>query len=157
MLGPHWSTQASTSITPHPFDRKDKNGTPMFLAVTQLTMTALIDGTKRDAYGVGAMEATDPDMAVKSALAEALKKAGHQLGIGLYLWDEEARTAVEKAMKLDKATPAALKAAVYNLAREQLGKDKPTQAEVAKHFGVKPGELGEADVNRRILEEQGVL
>jgi hypothetical protein len=31
---------------------------------------------------------------VKTALAEALKKAGHQYGVGLYLWDESEREAV---------------------------------------------------------------
>ncbi|MEM2991059.1 MAG: Rad52/Rad22 family DNA repair protein [Halobacteria archaeon] len=50
------------------------------------------------AVGVGADVDSDPDKAVKTALAEAIKKAGHQFGIALYLWDEKERQAVEEAL-----------------------------------------------------------
>lgn len=48
------------------------------------------------ASGVGSDVASDPDKAIKTALAEALKKAGHQLGIGLYLWEESEREVIAK-------------------------------------------------------------
>jgi hypothetical protein len=41
--------------------------------------------------GIGANVNFDPDTAVKSAQAEALKKACHQFGIALYLWSEQER------------------------------------------------------------------
>lgn len=41
----------------------------------------------------------DMDKAIKTAYAEGIKKAGHQLGVGLYLWDDDIREAVEAEMK----------------------------------------------------------
>lgn len=148
VLGPAWSTQANTTIT-------ESDG--QYLAVTQLVLTAVVDEIKKDAYGVGAMRNKDADMAVKTALAEALKKAGHQLGIGLYLWDEDAREQVENRMKLDGASDGQLKVAVYNIARQKLGIERPTQAQVAKLFGVKTGDLADGMTNRNILIAEGVL
>ena len=50
---------------------------------------------RRDRYrshtGVGADVSFDLDKAVKTALAEAIKKACHQYGIALELWEEERR------------------------------------------------------------------
>lgn len=63
-----------------------------YLAVVSLTVRAL----GKQAVGIGADVAPDPDKALKTALAEALKKAGHQFGVGLYLWDEEEREIVQK-------------------------------------------------------------
>ena len=56
--------------------------------------------------GVGSDIAGDPDKAIKTALAEALKKAGHQLGIGLYLWEESEREVIaqERAKTARKVT-----------------------------------------------------
>lgn len=156
VLGSNWSTDAHTDVRDAKVPTRDglKDG---YLAVTQLHLTATIDGVEKSAYGVGVDRDLDPDKTAKTSLAEAIKKAAHQLGVGLYLWDETQRDAVERAMKLEKATPQALKAEVYRIAREKLGKDKPSQAEVAKLFKVKPGELGEAEVNRKILEAEGIL
>lgn len=47
--------------------------------------------------GVGAdVIGKDIDKACKTAMAEALKKVGHTLGIGLYLWDEDERKQLAK-------------------------------------------------------------
>lgn len=51
------------------------------------------------ASGVGSDIASDPDKAIKTALAEAIKKAGHQLGIGLYLWEESEREVIAQQRK----------------------------------------------------------
>lgn len=67
-----------------------------YLAVVQGTIEAL----GKSAAGVGADTANDPDKAIKTALAEALKKAGHQFGIGLYLWDESERAEVARQRKV---------------------------------------------------------
>lgn len=89
VLGASWSTSdLSTSLIP--LDGGTSGG--KFIATVALTLTAL----GKQAVGVGADVATDPDKAVKTALAEALKKAGHQFGIGLYLWQEEERAIVAR-------------------------------------------------------------
>jgi hypothetical protein len=44
--------------------------------------------------GIGADIDKDPDKAAKTALAECIKKSTHQLGLGLYLWDEKEREAI---------------------------------------------------------------
>lgn len=60
------------------------------------TVQGRIEALGKSASGLGADTASDPDKAIKTALAEALKKAGHQYGIGLYLWDEAEREIVAK-------------------------------------------------------------
>lgn len=148
MLGPNWSTSATTEVTP--LDGK-------FTAVCQLNLNANIDGIPKTAYGVGAMVNGDPDMAAKTALAEAIKKAGHQLGIALYLWDADARARVESKRKLSTASSASLKQEVFKIAKERLGKDAPTAAEIAKEFNVKPGALADGATLREILVKEGLL
>jgi len=150
VLGPNWSTYATTSVTELPNDA--------FLAVVELNLTATIDGVEKKAYGVGADKGKDVDKIAKTALAEALKKAGHQLGIALYLWDADGRKRAETRMKLDKNrdSEATLKRAVFDLAKAK-NADVSTAADVAKVFGVKPGELSDKDVLVRILEGEGVL
>ena len=82
---------------------------------------------------------------------------GHQLGIGLHLWDKDTRERIERKMDLAKASDAKLKAAVYQIARDRLDKTKPTAAEVAKLFGKTTQEMVEPDVNREILKAEGLL
>lgn len=149
VLGTAWSTDANTTL--------EATGDDKFLAKTELLLEAEIDGNVKKAYGVGAMVNRDPDMAAKTALAEAIKKAGHQLGIGLYLWDADTRDEVAKKMKLVGATEATLKGEVFKLAVEKLGKDKPTAKEIATLFGVTPGELADKDALRAILTKEGLL
>ena len=94
-----------------------KNGKPQYLAVVQGTLTIILNdigvvsiGTDEDSFlttqraqvsrdGIGSNINFDPDTAVKSAQAEALKKACHQFGIALYLWQEAEREfiALQKA------------------------------------------------------------
>ncbi len=49
-----------------------------------------------DSYG---KTQADMDKALKTAYAEGIKKAGHQLGVGLYLWDDDVRKEVETEMR----------------------------------------------------------
>lgn len=144
VLGAAWSTKASTDLIPLDGGK--------YLAKCELTLSGLIDGTQRDAYGVGAMVNGDPDMAAKTALAEAIKKAGHQLGIGLYLWDPVARESVGKRMKLAGASQATLKNELFAIAKRELGKDKPSAKEIAAHFGMDVADLQEPDKIREALE-----
>jgi hypothetical protein len=86
-----------------------KSGKPQYTAVVQGTLTIILSdigvvsiGIDEDSFltsqraqvsrdGIGANTNFDPDTAVKSAQAEALKKACHQFGIALYLWSEAER------------------------------------------------------------------
>ncbi len=160
VLGPNWSTSAATTLLPMPVYDDDGAVTGSTnQAVCELTLTAVIDGTEKHAYGVGAMVNRDPDMATKTALAEAIKKAGHQLGIGLYLWNDEARERVTKKRKLATGSFAALKQAVFELAIEQTGKPKEAlkAKDIAAWFGVTPGDLADEDVLKGILKKEGLL
>lgn len=93
--------------------------------------------------------------AVSDGLKRALKNLGDQFGLGLY--GEEGRAAVESARRSQAAASKAqtdLKRQVMDLAIEQLEKEKPTAAEVAKWAGVKPAELSDPAVLQRILDEK---
>ena len=96
-----------------------KSGKPQYTAVVQGTLTIILSdigvvsvGIDEDSFlttqraqvsrdGIGSNINFDPDTAVKSAQAEALKKACHQFGIALYLWQEAERdfVALQKSAK----------------------------------------------------------
>lgn len=63
----------------------------------------------------------DPDKAIKTADAEALKKAGHKFGIALYLWDEAKRDEIAEFRKLSTATVQQLKKAALVKAGAETG------------------------------------
>lgn len=160
VLGTGWSIEppSRTTVTGETRESKDENDNItrkiVYVAFSELFIRATIDGTEKTLYGVGADSKGDPDDAVKTALAEALKKAFHQAGVGLYLWDEETRERVAAKMGLAKKTPIQLKQMVWKLAKDRLGTDKPTAPQIAKEFGVSASELNDADVLRSILEAQ---
>jgi hypothetical protein len=91
VLGASWSTEVVG--TPNLVVLADGN----FLAVVTISLNAL----DKSSVGVGADRASDPDKAIKTALAEAIKKAGHQFGIGLYLWEEAERQVIAKQRKAE--------------------------------------------------------
>jgi hypothetical protein len=149
VLGPDWSVVplSKSKITP-----PQSQGGPFF-AECELFIEAQIDGVTKTLYGVGAMTNKDPDMAVKTALAEAIKKAWHQAGVGLYLWDPEKREAVNAKAKTAKGGLPAKKKAVKALAVEALGTKTPTLTQIAELFNVAPGDLDEEGVLDKILAE----
>lgn len=151
VLGPNWSTEASTKVIPVEGNK--------YFAVTELHFYATVDGVKVERYGVGAMVNPDPDMAAKTALAEAIKKAGHSLGIALYLWDADGRARATSRMNLaaNSQSEAALKKAAFDLATQKLGTKPATAAEAAKALGVPAGALADKDQLIAILTEAGVL
>jgi hypothetical protein len=102
--------------------------------------------------GVGAMVDKDPDMAIKTATAEAIKKAGHGFGIALYLWDPEERDAIAAARTASTSTNVnALKKAVALNAKVR-GVDPITPSTLAKFYDVSMEELHNPDTLRRLLE-----
>lgn len=145
VLGPDWSDDFNTKL-----EALD-NGT--YLATCEGWITVRLDDRTVTRYGCGAMVNKDPDMAMKTALAEAIKKAGHAFGIGLYLWDETEREKVEQGMRLDRMTTAEMKRRVYNIGLEQTGKADLTAAALAKHFKVKTTDLNEKAVLAEIITE----
>ena len=112
----------------------------------------------KSGFGVGAMKNPDVDMAVKSANSEAFKNAAKNgFGVALELWSEEHRENLKVARAAAGGSEASLKKAVFDLAKKQLGKTKPTVAEVAKQFGVEAGELSDKATLEKILQDQGVI
>jgi len=131
-----------------------QNDKGSYVAVVEGRLTAL----GKSGFGVGAMVNPDVDMAVKSANSEAFKNAAKNgFGVALELWSEEHREALKVARTAAGGSEAALKKSVFDLAKQQLGKAKPTVAEVAKNFGVEPGDLADKETLQRILTEAGVL
>jgi len=103
----------------------DSDG-PKYLAYErgELVVT-LEDGTTITRGGSGAdVDARDPDKAIKTADAEALKKAGHKFQIALYLWDEEKRDEIAQYRQLAKgASLGSLKKAALEKAGASSGDD----------------------------------
>lgn len=150
-------TQSTVNLLPEHV--KTSTGKVQYLAQVTAQLHVLDDdGVSRTVRsGVGADVSFDPDKAIKTAQAEALKKAAHQFGIALELWDEEHRAGLETARKAAGGSEKDLKKSVFDLAKKRLDKTKPTVAEVADLFGVEPGELSDKDTLARILTEQGVI
>lgn len=161
VLGPNW-TLAVQSTMCHPVDPAWKQyGTrspkAAFLAVVTVRISALIANnihTVRD--GVGADFADDPDKAVKTALANAVKKAANGFGVGRYLWNEEERAAIDEENEARNDTRA-LKLEVKALAEKQLGYslDGPPSEVLdvlAALFEVDKSDLASAETLNKILE-----
>lgn len=64
-----------------------------------VTVDVTILGVTRSGTGADYGACEDVDKLVKTAYAEAIKKAGHEFGVGLYLWDEEERALIESAQQ----------------------------------------------------------
>ena len=150
-----------------------RNGQQQFMAVVHGTLTIVTDDigftamdeandvltsmrslSSRDGLGAGVNY--DPDTALKTAQAEALKKACHQYGIALYLWDEEERDFVEMQRKAAN-DDTALKRLVMEYTIRQKGLDPDEQPSREAIVEV----LGTDDLSpekmRSILVERGVL
>lgn len=133
-----------------------KNGKPQYLATVTCSLT-IGDyncglGT-RD--GEGAAINFDPDTAKKSAQAYALRKAGNQFGIALYLKSVEDRESMEQQMR-DAGEVTALKSQLIDVAELNgvVFEDDPSKnlLMVAAHFKVLPADLKDVNVLRRLVE-----
>lgn len=141
VLGTGWST---TDVSYDVNMMADGN----FAVVVSLTLNAL----DKSAVGVGGDKAKDLDKAIKTALAEALKKAGHQFGVGLYLWLEEERNAIAVARDGGVYDPLlTIKRKVADLAIVQ-GLDDLSATGIATHFGVSVEDLQDETALKRILD-----
>jgi hypothetical protein len=113
-------------------------GKPQYIAIVNGTLSVTMDDVTTSRDGSGAGFNFDPDTSVKTAQAEALKKACHQFGIALYLWSEDERNFVQKqrdAMSDD----VALKKLVMEYTIRELGLDpneQPSREDIVKCLGV---------------------
>lgn len=107
--------------------------------------------------GIGADVAFDPDKALKTAQAEALKKACHQFGIALYLWDDEQRGYLDLQRKAN-ASDADLKTLAVAYAKRVLGVDEmPTKEAIAETLDMDADDLSNMTLLRAALTNKGAL
>jgi hypothetical protein len=118
----------------------------MYIAVVEATLTA--GGVTR--AGVGAGENYDLDTAVKTADAEAFKKAANKFGVALELWDPAARAKVALWRKAAGGDENALKQYVFDLATEAAGEKPKDKAAAAKALGVSQAALNDVAKLREI-------
>jgi hypothetical protein len=152
-----------------------KSGKPQYMAVVQGTLTVILSDIgvvsigqdDDDAFlttqkamisrdGIGANINFDPDTAVKSAQAEALKKACHQYGIALYLWDAAERDFVELQRQASK-NDTALKQLVVAYTQRALELDPGTMPEKDQMMEVLDTEDLDIESIREALTKKGVL
>lgn len=108
-----------------PTGETTSSGKPTFRALVRGEITVYsTEGQRAIRGGVGSHTSHDVDMALKSAQAEAMKKSGHQFGVGLYLWDERERKLVD-----------AVNAGSYKKAAGILMKIEGLSAAEAKEYG----------------------
>lgn len=173
VLGHAWAWQINR------FEVKDapptKSGKPQYIAVVQGTLTIILSDVgvvsigedDDDAYlttqkamisrdGIGAGQNFDIDTAVKTAQAEALKKACHQYGIALYLWDEAERDFVE-LQRQAVTNDSALKKLVVAHTQRVLELDPGTMPEKEQMQQALGIEDLDVDNIRTALTTQGVL
>lgn len=148
VMGPDYSFEiVRTELILLPEDMKTRTGKRTYLA--QVTAAIRVGETVR--YGVGADVSHDPDKAVKTAQAEAFKKASHQYGVALELWSEDHRTQLATDRALAAGDEQTLKAEVTRRAKEGLGKARVTANEIADYFNVTVADLGDIATLKRIL------
>lgn len=150
VLGANWSIVPPTATRVIPTDGGG------FAAITEVYVEAEIDGVNKRLYGVGAMTNRDPDMAAKTALAEAIKKAFHQTGLGLYLWDADSRDRINQAQAA-AASPAARKRVMKSAAAEKLGLENVTKEQVASAFDMDVDDLDDDSKVSAALRAAGLL
>ena len=176
VLGHAWAWQINKSEFYPDAAPTTKNGKPQYVAIVQGTLTIILsdigvisvgdedDGepylTTQKAMisrdGIGAGVNFDPDTAVKTAQAEALKKACHQYGIALYLWDSAERDFVELQRKAT-SSDAALKQLVVAYTQRTLELDPGIMPEADQMLDVLEMSDWDPVVARTSLKEKGVL
>jgi len=151
-----------------------KNGKPQYLSVVQGTLTIILNdigvvsiGTDEDSFlttqraqvsrdGIGSSINFDPDTSVKTAQAEALKKACHQFGIALYLWQEAEREfiALQKAATTNDIALKSLAVAYTNRVHESDPATMPDKEIIMETLNV--SDLSTATIRGRFTD-MGVL
>ena len=151
-----------------------KSGKPQYTAVVQGTLTIILSdigvvsvGNDEDSFlttqraqvsrdGIGSSINFDPDTSVKTAQAEALKKACHQFGIALYLWQEAEREfiALQKAATTNDIALKSLAVAYTNRVHESDPATMPDKEIIMETLNV--SDLSTATIRGRFTD-MGVL
>ena len=151
-----------------------KNGKPQYLSVVQGTLTIMLSdigvvsiGTDEDSFlttqraqisrdGIGSSINFDPDTSVKTAQAEALKKACHQFGIALYLWQEAERDfiALQKAASTNDVALKSLAVAYTQRVKEMDPSTMPDKDAIMETLNV--SDLSTDSIRGR-FSDMGVL
>lgn len=144
-----------SSLLPLPGETYGKNKLPAYLSKCVVSVDIWNEDDEgffgvisRD--GIGADRGSDVDKIVKTAQANATKKALNQLGMARYLWDEATRDELELAQRIQRGDVAALKLAVRELAPYG-----STVEEVAEFFKVNVEDLSSREILLGLLEEHG--
>lgn len=95
-----YSVHAVTSVVISIFDWIEENGTWRHV---MLSSRSGVGGDNISTTDVPKSEQIDKIL--KTAHAEAIKKAAHQFGIGRYLWDEQRTAQIKKAIKEHTTLP----------------------------------------------------
>jgi hypothetical protein len=162
VLGTDWSlvvTRSNVELLPEDITY-GKNKKRAILAEVEVELSCRVDGTFTQKAGVGADfgAVDDPDKVLKTAFANAVKKAGNLLGIALYLWLEDERELLEVARAVAEGDSATLKNVVRGIARVRLGKTNVSAEEAAEVFGLDtPGALADFDTLVGIIKAEGIL
>jgi hypothetical protein len=175
-LGSRWSWTIKESTLAHEGVPPTDKGKPQFMATVRGTLSVVlvdIDVVQGEAEGaedflttstvevqrdgIGASLNFDPDNAVKTAQAEALKKACHQYGVALYLWHAKERDfiALQKRASSDDGDMKRL--AVAHAQRFLEIDTMPTADQIAEVLGIKKDELSDMSSLREALVTSGVL
>jgi hypothetical protein len=153
-----------------------KNGKPQYLAVVQGSLSIFLTDIgvissggedDEDAFlttqkavivrdGIGGDIGYDPDKALKTAQAEALKKACHQYGIALYLWKVDERDFIV-LQKSAASNDVALKQLVVAYTQRVLELDPGTVPEKEQMCEVLGIEELSIPAIRASLSNKGVL
>lgn len=146
----HWSVNDVVFRDGPPTGR----GKPQYLAVVNGTLTISLDEKTIQRDGIGAGLNFDPDTAVKTAQAEALKKACHQYGIALYLWNEDERNFVD-IQQSAVTNDSALKTLALKYTQRILDTtDAPSGDQILTALGLDEWDTEKA---RESLTEKGLL
>jgi hypothetical protein len=174
-VGANWSWVINDHELRYEGIPNTNNGKMQFLAVVRGTLTIVgtdhtfieADNTDSDYLatitfessrdGIGADVSFDPDKALKTAQAEALKKACHQFGIALYLWDDEQRGYLDLQRKAAISEDDLKRLAVAYVQRT-LGTDEmPSKDIIADTLGMDADDLSNNTLLRAALTNKGAL
>lgn len=133
---------------------------PAAYATVVVAISAVLDGYPVTREGVGGDygAADDVDKLVKTALAEAIKKAGNEFGIGLELWDEEERALIDSAQQQGLTGQVVVRA--QPLEADELTELKNRVADIAVLAGVErtgPAIAAHFGIEVEQLQDKGAL
>lgn len=148
VLGFNWSLQIQSLSPVAATGAETTTGKPIFRVTAYGFIQVNIGGKIITRAGAGSSESFDTDMAVKTVQAEVMKKAGHQFGVGLYLWDERERNLVDLVHRGDIRGAVKLLCQIENVSDPE---------DIGSRFDVLGCDLKDENVQRAILANGGLF